>query len=149
MKTLFAYLVMLLLTASLTHGQAVKSSLANDSNFRQALLKTMRYPIAAQREEKVAKAYVEFKVDNQGKVANIQVLNQANVDVFFKEEINRFMSQLPAQKKTYAGTYVLPVVFELEGTGRVIKPREEDASFVQSLRKELLLKDAYVTAYLK
>jgi TonB family protein len=148
MKTLFACSVMLLLTTPLTHGQAVKSSLANDPNFRQALSKTMRYPVAAQREQKVAKAYVEFKVDSRGKVIDVQVLNQANVNAFFKEEIHRFMSQLPAQKQTYAGTYVLPIVFELEGKGGVIKPREEDITFTQSLHKELLLKDAYVTAYL-
>lgn len=68
MKTLFAYLVFLLLAASFTYGQATNRSLSNDSDFRQSLSKTMRYPVAAQREEKVAKAYVEFKVDGQGKV---------------------------------------------------------------------------------
>ena len=90
----------------------------------------MRYPVAAQRAEKVAKAYVKFNIDSQGKVAAVQVLNKAHVDAFFNEEISRFMNQLPVQKQTYAGTYVLPVVFELEGIGRVIKPREEGANMV-------------------
>lgn len=149
MKTLFACLVCLSLTVSLTHGQVVETSLVNDLDFRQTLSKAIRYPLAAQQAEKVAKAYIEFKVDDQGKVANVQVLNQDNVDSLFTEEINQFMSQLPAQKQTYAGTYILPVVFELEGIGRVIKPREEESSFIQSLQKELLLEDAHITAYIK
>lgn len=149
MKTLVAYSLLLLLTASFTYGQAVKSSLANDSTFRQALLKTMRYPLGALREEKVAKAYIEFEVDRQGKVADVQVLNQAHVDASFYEEINRFMSQLPVRAQTYTGTYILPVMFQLEGTSQLVKPIEEDVSFIQSLPKGSLLENVYVTAYLK
>lgn len=57
------------------------------------------------------------------------------------------MKLLPVQKQMYAGEYVLPIVFELEGTGKVIKYREEDVTFVQSLNKESLLKEMYVTGY--
>ncbi|UFH54613.1 TonB family protein [Spirosoma sp. KNUC1025] len=149
MKTLFAYLGMLLLIPFVSQSQAIDHSLGNDWAFRQAIAQAIRYPAAAQRAEKVAKVYVEFNVDHQGKVIDVQVLNQANVDVSFQEEVNRLMKQLPAQKQTYTGTYVLPIIFELEGTGRVVKPREEDASFIQSLRKESLLEGAYVIAYVK
>jgi TonB family protein len=149
MKLLFAYLGLFLLTSSLTQGQGIDRSLTNDPAFRQALSKTMRYPVAAQQAEKVAKAYIEFKVDRQGKVTNVQVLNQANVDASFNKEVNRFMSLLPAQKQTYAGTYVLPIVFELEGSDRTIKPHDEARSFLESMAKKSLLDTAYVTAYLK
>ncbi len=148
MKTLFVCLALVSITVSLSYGQVVESSLANDSDFRQSLLKSMRYPLAAQREEKVAKVYVGFKIDNRGKITDIEVLNNDNVDTSFKQEVSRFMKQLPAQKQMYAGDYVLPIVFELEGTSRVIKSREEDATFVQSLNKESLLKEVYVTGYL-
>lgn len=149
MKILLVSVVLLSLTFSLTQGQSIDRSLASDPAFRQALLKSMRYPAAAQQAEKVARAYVRFKVDGQGKVADVQVLNQANVDASFNKEINRFMSQLPAQKQTFAGTYVLSVVFELEGSSQTIKPREEARSFIESVPKESLLAEVYVTAYLK
>ena len=147
MKTLFVCLALVSITASLSHGQIVKSSLANDLDFRQSLPKLMRYPSAAQREEKVAKVYVGFKVDDQGKITDVQVLNKGNVDTSFRQEVGRFMKLLPAQKPMYAGDYILPVVFELEGTGKVIKFREEDATFLQSLNKESLLKEVYVNGY--
>ncbi|QHV95758.1 TonB family protein [Spirosoma endbachense] len=148
MKTLVVYLGILLLSPYLSNGQVIDRSLGNDPDFRQAFSQLIRYPAAAQRAEKVAKAYVEFKVDSQGKVTDVQVLNQANVDASFKEEVNRLMSQLPAQKQAYTGTYVLPIVFELEGSERVIKPQEEERSFIESLPKGLLLEGAYVVAYL-
>lgn len=147
MKTLLVSVVLLSLTFSLTQGQSIDRSLASDPAFRQALLKSMRYPLAARQAEKVARAYVRFKVD--GKVADVKVLNQANVDASFNEEINRFMSQLPAQKQTFAGTYVLPVVFELEGSNQTIKPPKEALSFIESVPKESLLAEVYVTGYLK
>lgn len=148
MKTLFVCLALVSITASLSHGQAVKSSLANDLDFCQSLQKLMRYPSVAQREEKVAKVYAGFKVDDQGKITDIEVLNKGNVDTSFRQEVGRFMKLLPVQKPMYAGDYVLPIVFDLEGTGKVIKFREEDATFVQSLNKESLLKEVYVTGYI-
>ncbi|GAB3944513.1 hypothetical protein GCM10028805_12140 [Spirosoma harenae] len=148
MKTLFGYLGLLFLIPCLSQAQTSDPSLGSDQAFRQAIAKSIRYPAAAQRSEKVAKAYVGFKVDGQGKVTDVQVLNQANVDASFKEEVNRVMSQLHAQKQTYAGTYVLPIAFQLEGTNKVIKPREEDSSFIESLPKSGLLEGAYVVAYL-
>ncbi|MBD2699523.1 energy transducer TonB [Spirosoma sp. BT702] len=149
MKTLFAYLGMLLMTITLTHGQATKSSLTKDSDFLQLMAKSLRYPQSARQAEKVAKAYIEFKIDDLGKVADISVLNPDNVDTSFKEETKRIMSQLPAQKPIYAGKYVLPVIFVLEGSGRVLKPREEAITFVQSLPKESILSEVYVVGYLQ
>ena len=58
------------------------------------------------------------------------------------------MKLLSVQKPMYAGDYVLPIVFDLEGTGKVIKFREEDVTFVQSLNKESLLKEMHVTGYI-
>ncbi|GAB3700907.1 hypothetical protein GCM10027592_28370 [Spirosoma flavus] len=148
MKTLFAYLGLLLLIPFLAQAQVTEQTLGSDPAFRQAVGKSIRYPAAARQAEKVAKAYVEFKVDGQGKINDVQVLNQANVDNTFKEEVNRLMAQLPAQNQTYAGTYVLPIVFQLEGSGKVVKPREEGRSFLESLPKMGLLEDAYVIAFL-
>lgn len=148
MKTLLVCLALISITVSMSHGQTVKGSLANDLDFRQSLLKLMRYPSVAQREEKVAKVYAGFKVDDQGKITDIEVLNKGNVDTSFRQEVGRFMMLLPVQKPMYAGDYVLPVVFNLEGTSKVIKFSEEDVTFIQSLNKESLLKEVYVTGYI-
>lgn len=148
MKTPLIYIGLLLLTPFGSRGQAIRPSLNNDPDFRQALLQAIRYPVAAQQAQKVAKAYVEFTVDHLGKVTQVQVLNQAHVEAVFQEEVNRLMSQLPTQKPAYRGKYVLPLSFELEGHGRTIKSRQEDASFRESLPKQALLQDTFVIAYL-
>lgn len=147
MKTLFVCLALVLTAASLSYGQAVKSSLANDSEFYQSLLKLIRYPSIGQREGKVAKVYVAFNVDDQGEITDIEVLNKDKMDTYFGLEVERSMKLLPVQKPMYAGDYVLPVVFDLEGAGKVIKFREEDMTFVQSLNKESLLKEVHVIGY--
>ena len=127
----------------------MKSSLANDLDFRQSLLKLMRYyPSVAQREEKVARVYVGFKVDAQGEITAVEVLNKGNVETYFSQEVSRCMKLLPVQKPLYAGDYVLPIVFDLENVGKVIKSPEKDVTFVQSLNKESLLKEVYVTGYI-
>jgi TonB family protein len=147
MKTFLACLALISFTASLSYGQTEKSSLANNSDFPQSLAKLIRYPSAAQREEKVAKAYVGFNVDAQGEITGVEVLNKGNVDPYFQQEVDRAMKLLPVQKPIYAGNYVLPIVFDLEDTGKAIKFREEDAAFFQSLKKNSFLKELHVTGY--
>ncbi|QKZ12793.1 TonB family protein [Spirosoma sp. KUDC1026] len=147
MKTFFASLAFISFTASLSYGQAGKSSLASNSDFPQSLAKLIRYPSSAQREEKVAKAYVGFNVDAQGEITGVAVLNKGNVDPYFRQEVSRAMKLLPAQKPIYAGNYVLPIVFYLEDTGKALKFREEDAAFFQSLKKDSFLNELHVTGY--
>jgi TonB family protein len=147
MKTLFACLALISVTASLSYGQAVKSSLANDLAFRPSLVKLMRYPAVAQRQQKVAKVYVGFTIDERGTITTIDVLNKSSVDTSFRQEVGRFMKLLPAQKPMYAGSYVLPIVFDLEGTGKGLTFQEENETFFHSVKNSSFLNEVHVIGY--
>lgn len=155
MKRLFACLLLLFTAVGLSFGQVTKPSLSNDVNFKQSLLKLARYPKTAQEEGKVAKVYVDFKVDRQGRISEVYFLNNNAVDASFTEAVSQLMSQLPTQKSAYAGEYVLPVVFELEGKqGASSKLTAADRAaydrtFVQLSHTKSLLGELYVTAYAK
>ncbi|AUD05087.1 energy transducer TonB [Spirosoma pollinicola] len=150
MKTLLASLVITLFTASLSWAQAAESSLNTDLSFRQAL-KSIRYPALAHQPERTAKVYVDFVITKEGKVADVKLLKMGSIDNAFIEEVNRLVAQLPTQKSTYAGEYVLPVVFESHNKPGVYQPTVSDRAafdrtFVQLSHSKALLNELYVAA---
>lgn len=153
MKTIFACLLLSLSAVCLSHGQSAQPPLGNDDQFKQSLLKLVRYPKIAQEEGKIAIVYVNFKVDSQGQITDVAFLNKNAVDPSFTEAISQLMKQLPAQKPAYAGEYVLPVVFELEGKqGKRYQPTASDRAafdhtFVQLSHTKSLLSELHVTGY--
>ena len=145
MKRLFIAALLLMGTLSTSFGQSSLSD--SNRDFYRNLAKAMRYPATSSIENKVAKAYVLFNVNELGKVADVSVLNATNVDSPFIQEITRVMNVLPVQPKLTAGTYVLPIEFILEGEGKSIKPREENKSFVQFVSEKKLLESLIVVGY--
>ncbi|MBO0951030.1 hypothetical protein [Fibrella forsythiae] len=117
--------------------------------FFEAIAKQIRYPAASSKANKVAKAYVFFSVDDLGKIANVSVLNAANVDALFTEEINRVLTALPPLSQSYAGNYVLPVQFQLEGEHKLIAPLEENSAFVKFVKDKSLLGEVVVVGFTK
>lgn len=153
MKKLFLCSLLVLSAAVLSFGQAATPSLNTDSTFRHSLLALARYPKTAQEAGKTGRVYVDFTIDTRGQITNIDFLNSNTVDNSFLKAARQLMEQLPVQKPTYAGDYVLPVAFLLEpATGTIHQPSESDRAafdrtFVQLSHSRSLLNELSVMAY--
>ena len=150
MKSLLLYSFISFIAVSFSFGQSVELPLNYDSAFRQALLKSVRYPTVSQSQRPI-QVYVDFEITKEGKVSNVKILNKEGLSIPFAEEANRLMAQLPAQKSVHAGAYVLPVVFELKkrpGDDMWAKAgrNARHQTFVQFLHEKSLLDELYVTA---
>jgi TonB family protein len=149
MKTLSIALVLLVGTMSASLGQAKKQLLSKSSEFYQAIGKNVRYPSASSRANNVAKAYVGFNINEQGSIADVVVLNSTNVDSPFSEEIKRVLTKLPAQSQSDAGSYVIPIQFQLETEQKTIQARDENSDFLTSLKDRKILEEVVVVGYAK
>ncbi|MFD2935359.1 TonB family protein [Spirosoma flavum] len=144
MKTLILSLV----AVALSMGQIHAQTLNDDHTFGEVVSKSIRYPELAHQQQKVSEAYVNFKVDAQGKITNMVILNASHVDKSFQQEINRVWQQLPPQSQKYQGDYVLPLSFVLDAKDK-IKRAESDASILrQKSGQYTLLKEMVITGYL-
>ena len=149
MKTLFATLLLAVGTVYGLFGQPTMQSIIKDPAFYNFMAKNVRYPAPASRANKVAKAYVNFTLTDAGNVTDITVLNTINVPTIFTYELERVLKLLPTQKPEYAGNYVVPVSFMMEGRGTSIKPTDESGAFIQNINKEALMSEVIVIGYTK
>ncbi|WP_338868147.1 TonB family protein [Spirosoma sp. SC4-14] len=146
MKTMIFCFLLSLGTAITLLGQNTPADLKSEADFMTALMKMARYPRSAQQAGKVAKVYVNFSVETNGHIGNVNVLNENAVDPAFSVAVKQLMSKLPDQKPAYAGAYVLPIIFELEGqNGKTEQPKEGQPLDVPS--GQTLLNELVVVAY--
>ncbi|RIV19835.1 hypothetical protein DYU11_23195 [Fibrisoma montanum] len=150
MKILISSLFFALMASSLAWSQVGGSSLNNDSDFRQ-VLKSVQYPLLAEKPTKEAKVYVDFTIDKEGKISNVKLLKMGVFSQAFVGEVTRLFANLPTQKPAYAGDYVLPVVFEAKPKAGDYQPTASDRAaydrtFVQLSHSKALLTELYVTS---
>ena len=148
MKPLLASLLITLGFASLSWAQAVEFPLNYDRSFRQAL-KSVQYPLLAEQPAREVKVYVDFTIDRAGKIGEVKLLKMGSFSDAFVGEVIRLFAELPAQKSTYAGEYVLPVVFESKYKPGAYQPTASDRAafdrtFVQLSHSKALLAELYV-----
>jgi hypothetical protein len=150
MKTSISSLLIVLAFSCLSWGQVVESSLNNDISFRQAL-KSVQYPLLATPPAKAAKVYVNFIINKEGKIGEVKLLKMGSFSDAFIGEVTRLFADLPTQKSTYSGEYVLPVVFEAKSKPDVYQPTVSDRAafdrtFVQLSHSKVLLSELYVAS---
>jgi hypothetical protein len=147
MKTLISSLFVALVATS-SWAQVAESPLNDDASFRQAL-KFVQYPLLAEKPAEAAKVYVDFSINKEGKISNVKLLKAGSFSNAFQGEVTRLFASLPTQKPTYAGDYVLPVVFESKPNAGAYQPTASDRAafhrtFIQLLHSKALLKELYV-----
>ena len=147
MKTLFVSLLLLLSTLSVSFGQTMEQPLSKAEEFYRTIAKNVRYPVAASRANNVAKAYVNFTINEQGRIADIAVLNTRNVDSPFAEEIKRVLTELPAQSAADTGKYVIPIQFQLETDRKTIQAKDENREFLTALKAKKVLGEVVIIGF--
>lgn len=133
-----------------TWAQVVQTTLNNDPTFREAL-KAVQYPLVAEHPVKDAKVYVDFTVSKEGKISEVKFLKMGSFSDAFMGEVTRLFADLPTQKPTYAGHYVLPVVFEAKSKPGTYQSTASDRAtfdrtFVQLTHLKTVLEELYVAA---
>ncbi|QHV94568.1 hypothetical protein [Spirosoma endbachense] len=156
MKTLAAYLVLLGLGILTSFGQASRSTLDTDSTFRNAL-KEIKYPHSQSFAQKTTVVFVNFTINQQGKITNIKYPNENEIDNPFTAEVGRVLWHFPPQKPGYVGEYILPIIFGKERTqdeNRKSSAQEVMTAYTRmfeqiarSLRPLPQLSEVYVPAY--
>jgi hypothetical protein len=149
MKTTIFSLLFYFTASSFLWAQIAESSLNHDASFRQSL-KFIQYPLLVEQPTEVAKVYVDFSIDKEGKIGNVKLLKMGSFSNAFVGEVTRLFAGLPAQKNSHAGSYVLPVVFESKPKEGVYQPTVSDRAafdrtFVQLLHSKVLLQELYVS----
>ncbi len=144
MKAFVLFLAVVVFSINRIYAQA----LSNDPAFGQTVAKLIRYPALAHQQQKVSEAYVNFKIDSQGKITDVSVLDATHVDPSFKKEISRVWKQLPIQDRKYKGDYVLPVSFMLDTKSQLKRAKPESSILIQKSGQYTLLKGVVVTAYI-
>jgi hypothetical protein len=94
-------------------GQQPADSLANKPNkkFYEYMGRNVRFPAEALREGMMARIYAGFRIDGQGAVQDVIILNPEKVGYGFEEEVTKLLKKLPKQPVQTAGEYAIPVSF--------------------------------------
>lgn len=150
MKILISSLFVALVSTSFAWSQVGGSSLNNDHTFRQ-VLKSVQYPLVAEKPTKEVKVYVDFTINKEGKIGDVKLLKLGSFSQAFVAEVTRLFANLPTQKSAYAGEYVLPVVFEAKPEAGAYQPTVSDRAaydrtFVQLSHSKALLTELYVAS---
>lgn len=146
---IFAFGVLFLMIGVDSIGQANKAVLTKDIIFDRDALKNLRFTNEAQRLGKSVRVFVGFTINKQGAYHNVSVLNDGLVDEPFKQAIDRFWSNLPKQDPTYAGSYVVPIVFLLgEGGPKELKQISNESDKAVNYNNYKLLNEVSVIGYI-
>jgi len=148
MKNLLLSFLATLVFASSSWAQVRNLALNNDSSFREAL-KGVQYPLLVEPSATEAKVYVNFTINEAGKIADVKLLKMGSFSNAFVGEVTRIVADLPAQKPAYAGEYVLPVVFESKIKSGTYQPTVSDRiafdrTFIQLRHQKTVLDELYV-----
>ena len=148
MKAFLSCLLLGFMLTSIASGQPVSHSLSDDPTFARAVGKSIRYPDNARDQQLVAKVYVGFTVDEQGKIGQVKVLNFMDVDINFKQEVINALEKTPNREQGFAGNYILPISFQLEGKDGMKNPKDDDKQLVEKMDKQILLNEVFVIGYM-
>ncbi|MFD2937563.1 energy transducer TonB [Spirosoma flavum] len=109
----FTFLALFLLLAETSFCQSVTDSLLlrDNQDFLMYTQRNVQFPQNAIRKGATAKVYVGFKLDEQGMIQDIIVLNPQPTSYTFEKEIIATFKRLPKQASSYQGDYALVYSF--------------------------------------
>ena len=109
----FTFLAFCLLLAGTSFCQSVADSLLlrDNQEFLTYTQRNVRFPDEAIRKGVTAKVYVGFKLDEQGTIQDIVILNPQPASYIFEKEIILAFQRLPKQASRYRGDYAVPYSF--------------------------------------
>ncbi|MCY7351935.1 MAG: energy transducer TonB [Cytophagaceae bacterium] len=103
MKLILTWLLMI--GSIVAFGQPPSDSLSKDERFSKYLAQNVRFPQEAMRQGILAKVYGGFRIDEQGNVQDVVILNPEKIGYGFEEVVTRVLRKMPVQRPVYAGTY--------------------------------------------
>ena len=77
-------------------------------------MKEINYPDSQPFTQKTTVVFVNFAINQQGKITNIKYLNENKLDNPVTAEVGRVLWHFPPQKPNYVGEYILPIIFGKE-----------------------------------
>jgi hypothetical protein len=109
----FTFLAFCLLLAETSFCQSVSDSLLlrDDQDFLTYTQRNVQFPHDAIRKRVTAKMYVGFKIDQQGMIQDIVILNPQPTNYTFEKEIVIAFERLPKQASLCRGDYAVTYSF--------------------------------------
>jgi hypothetical protein len=109
----FTFLAFFLLLAEISLCQSISDSLLlrDNQEFLTFTQRNVRFPHEAIRKGVTAKVYVGFKLDEQGTIQDLIIMNPQPASYIFEKEIILAFERLPKQSSLYRGDYAVTYSF--------------------------------------